>query len=75
MRSGRTLAQEIEESYTRGALEAGALERRWTSLKGRVDDERYAAVSTKVHRQAEDAAAWRAKCLEFFEKARAGSAR
>jgi len=51
------------------------LERRWTSLKGRVDDGRYAAVSTKLHRQAEDAAAWRAKCLEFFEKARAAPAR
>lgn len=73
MRSGRTLAQEITESYNRGVLEAQALERRWATLKDHVDDERFAAVSTRLHRQARDAADWRAKCLGFFENARAGA--
>ena len=73
MRSGRTLAQEIAESYHRGVLEVQALERRWATLKDRVDDERFAAVSTKLHRQARDAADWAANCLGFFEKARAGA--
>ena len=57
----------------RGVLEAQALERRWTTLKDHVDDERFAAVSTKLHRQARDAADWRAKCVAFFENARAGA--
>jgi alpha-glucuronidase len=73
MRSGRTLAQEIAESYNRGVLEAQALERQWATLKGHVDDERLAAVSTKLRRQARDAADWAAKCLGFFEEARAGA--
>ena len=75
MRSGRTLRDEIVETYKRGALEAKALERRWTALRGRVDDDRFTAVLTKLHSQAEDAGVWSAKCVAFFEKARAGTGR
>lgn len=75
MRSGRTLRDEITETYKRGALEARALERRWAALKGKIDDGRYTAVLTKLNRQAEDAAAWSAKCVAFFENARTGAGR
>jgi alpha-glucuronidase len=75
MRSGRTLRDEIVETYKRGALEAKALERRWIALRGRVDDDRFTAVLTKLHSQAEDAGVWSAKCVAFFEKARAGTGR
>jgi alpha-glucuronidase len=75
MRSGRTLRDEIVETYKRGALEAKALERRWIALRGRVDDDRFTAVLTKLHSEAEDAGVWSAKCFAFFEKARAGTGR
>ena len=40
---------------------------RWQSLRGRVDDERHEAVLGKLTRQADDAAAWRDKCLRYFQ--------
>ena len=72
MNSGRTLWDELVYTYTRGAEEARGLERRWTTVRGGVDDERYQAVLARLKRQAEDAAAWRDKCLRYFEHARAG---
>ena len=67
MKSGRTLWDELVRAYTRGAEEARALETRWTSLRGAVDDERYQAVLAKLRRQTADAAAWRDKCLRYFQ--------
>jgi alpha-glucuronidase len=68
MRSGRTLWDELVGHYTNGAAAARSLEARWTALRGRVDDERHAAVAAKLRRQAEDAAAWRDKCLKYFQQ-------
>jgi alpha-glucuronidase len=70
MRSGRTLWDELVFRYGRGAEEAKGLELRWTSLRGKVDEERYHAVLAKLHRQSEDAAVWRDKCLRYFAAAR-----
>ena len=67
MKSGETLWEALVRSYTRGADEARNLEGRWTALRGRVDQERYEAILTKLHRQAADAAAWRDKCLQYFQ--------
>jgi alpha-glucuronidase len=74
MKSGRTLWEELVLSYNRGADEAKGLETRWRALQGKVDEERYKAVLAKLHRQTEDAAAWRAKCVLYFQTARSGSA-
>jgi len=68
MKSGRTLSEELAHEYTRGAEEARGFEARWTTLRGKVDDERYQAVLGKLHQQAEDAAAWRDKCLGYFRQ-------
>ena len=75
MKSGRTLWEELVESYRRGAEDAKGLEARWTSLRGKVDSERYGAVLAKLHRQAEDAAAWRDTCVQYFDGVRKGSAK
>src|SRR5437867_1084178 len=64
---GQTLWQELVVHYTRGAQEAARLEGRWETLRGRVDDERHQAVLAKLRRQSEDAAAWRDKCLRYFQ--------
>ena len=65
--SGRTLWEDIVHHYTRGA--AGARVRR-SALGGlarpHVDAERYQAVLAKLQQQADDAAAWRDKCLKYF---------
>ena len=70
MKSGRTLWEELVLTYTRGAEEAKGLETRWTALRGAVDEERYQAVLARLQRQAKDAAAWRDKCVGYFEAAR-----
>src|SRR5258708_39019465 len=70
MKSGRTLWDELVLAYNRGADEAKGLEARWSSLQGKVDEARYQAVLARLHRQAEDAAAWRDKCVRYFQAAR-----
>ena len=67
MRSGRTLWEELVGEYRRGAEEARGLESRWRALEGKVDAERHRAVSAKLKIQAEDAAAWRDKCVGYFQ--------
>ena len=52
----------------RGAEKAREFERRWQSLAGKVDAERHAAVLRKLRQQALDAAAWRDKCLRYFQQ-------
>jgi alpha-glucuronidase len=65
--TGRTLWEELVGEYRRGAQEALALESRWRALEGKVDGERYRAVLAKLGRQAADAAAWRDKCVGYFQ--------
>jgi alpha-glucuronidase len=67
LKSGRTLWEGLVFHYTRGAERARDLEARWKALEGKVDAERHEAVAAKLHRQAEDAAAWRDKCLRYFQ--------
>ena len=40
----------------------------WESLRGKVDEDRHAAVLAKLRAQAADAAAWRDKCLRYFQQ-------
>ena len=66
--NGRTLWQGLVDHYTRGAVAARGFVARWKTLEGKVDDARYAAVLSKLERQAADAAAWRDKCLTYFQQ-------
>jgi alpha-glucuronidase len=66
--SGKTLWEGLVEHYMRGAEQARALERQWASVRGKVDAERFEAVAIKMRRQAHDAAAWRDKCLRYFQQ-------
>ncbi len=65
---GDSLWNELVRHYTRGVEQARSMEARWTSLEGKVDAERYQAVLAKLHQQAADAAAWREKCLTYFQQ-------
>jgi alpha-glucuronidase len=73
LRSGQTLWEGLVESYNRGAEEARGFETRWKTLQGSVDEERYQAVLARLRRQAEDAAAWREKCVSYFQRLRQSS--
>ena len=66
--SGRTLWEELVGHYTRGAEEARTMEASWRRLGGRVDRERFEVVAAKLRQQAQDAAAWRDKCLRYFQR-------
>jgi alpha-glucuronidase len=66
--TGQTLWQGIVEHYYRGAGQAAQMEQAWAALKGSVDNERHAAVATRLRTQTTDAAAWRDKCLAYFAR-------
>jgi alpha-glucuronidase len=66
--SGQTVWQALVRHYRRGAGEAASMVTRWDSLRGRVDDDRHRAVLAKLRLQAADAAAWRDKCLSYFQQ-------
>jgi alpha-glucuronidase len=68
MRSGRTLWQELVAHYTRGAEKARSLEARWRTLAGKIDGPRHEAVLAKLRVQSQEAAAWRDKCLTYFQQ-------
>jgi alpha-glucuronidase len=73
LRSGTTLWERLVAHYNNGAEQAASLERQWATLRGRVDPERFAAVAVRMRQQAEDAAAWRDKCLRYFQHRKSGS--
>jgi alpha-glucuronidase len=66
--SGRTLWEELVRHYRRGAEGAATMVSHWATLHGKVDDERHDAVLSKLRQQATDAAAWRDKCLLYFQQ-------
>jgi alpha-glucuronidase len=73
MKSGRTLWIEIQAAYAFGAQQAAQLERRWESLEGKIDPARFKAVADKLHIQTTDAAAWRDKCVHYFQAQKDGT--
>jgi alpha-glucuronidase len=68
LKSGETLWEGLVAHYSRGAEGARQLETRWATLAGKVDPERFDAVAAKLRRQADEAVAWRDKCLRYFQQ-------
>ena len=67
LHSGKTVIQHIYDSHYDGAQEAAGLVSEWQSLRGHVDDERYAATLARLEFQAGHAIVWRdAVCNWFF---------
>ena len=67
MKSGRPLWDELCLRYQQGVDEVRAMRRAWTSLAGKIDAERFTAVSQRLQRQEEDAVIWRDACLLYFQ--------
>lgn len=68
LKSGKTLWEGLVDHYSRGARQAEALAAAWATVRGKVDEERFEAVSTRLRQQVQDAAAWRDKCLGYFQQ-------
>ena len=66
LKSGQTLWQGLVAHYQQGAAKAAQMEKAWAALKPAIDPERHAAVAAKLAIQANEAAAWRDKCLTYF---------
>ncbi|WP_027092093.1 alpha-glucuronidase family glycosyl hydrolase [Cohnella thermotolerans] len=66
LKSGKTVIQHIYDSRFEGAERAEALVARWETLKGLVDDGRFAQVKARLQEQAEHAKEWRDVINTYF---------
>ena len=66
LHAGKTVIQYIYDSHYDGAEEAQKLVEDWKSLKGRVDEERYATVLAQLEYQAGHAIVWRDAICQWF---------
>lgn len=69
LHSGKTVIQHIYDSHYEGAEAAAGFVKRWRTLKGRIDEARYAEVEAQLAYQAGHAGVWRdAICNWFLRK-------
>ena len=66
LHSGKTVIQHIYDSHYEGAEHAQKYVEQWKSLKGGIDDQRYAAVLTRLEYQAGHARVWRDAICKWF---------
>jgi hypothetical protein len=66
LHSGKTVIQHIYDSHYEGAARAADYVKYWQSLKGEIDDERYAAVFARLEYQSGHAIVWRDAICEYF---------
>ena len=66
LHSGKTVIQHIYDSHYEGAERAQQYVSQWESLKGKIDDERYRAVLTRLQYQAGHAIVWRDAICNWF---------
>lgn len=67
MKAGRTLWEELCNRYYEGADGVNWMQRQWASLKGQIDDERHAHVSSLLNIQQQEAVWWRNACVLYFQ--------
>jgi alpha-glucuronidase len=68
MKSGKTLWDELCTKYQQGAAEAGAMQKTWQSLAGKIDARRHKEVAERLAVQVADSAKWRDQILEYFAR-------
>jgi alpha-glucuronidase len=67
MKSGRTLWEELCYKYYSGADSAKWMADRFSTLSGKIDQERFEHVSTFLKIQQKEAVWWRNSCLLYFQ--------
>jgi alpha-glucuronidase len=68
LHDGKTVIQYIYDSHYEGAATAQDYVREWMSLKGRIDEQRYARILAKLEYQAGHAQVWRDAVCYWFRK-------
>ena len=66
LHSGKTVIQHIYDSHYEGEARATDYVRFWQTLKGEIDDERYAAVLARLEYQSGHAIVWRDTVCDYF---------
>jgi alpha-glucuronidase len=66
LRSGRTLWHELVDRYSSGVAAARALGTSWSSVRGKIDDQRFSEVAGFLKIQADEARWWRDASLDYF---------
>ena len=67
MRSGRTLWDELALHYQAGVDTVRAMQREWQSLRGKIDDARFAETDRFLSIQEREARWWRDAVLQYFQ--------
>lgn len=68
LHSGKTVIQYIYDSHYTGAQQAAELAQQWESLRGNIDDERFAKVLRLQEYQAGHAIVWRDAVCNWFRR-------
>ncbi len=66
-KSGRTLWNELVYRYYKGAEDVKKMGKQWSSLKGKIDNDRYEHVKTFLNIQEKEAIWWRNACILYFQ--------
>lgn len=66
LRSGKTVIQHVYDSHYDGAEEVARFARRWKTLEGKIDHERYDDVLRRLEYQAGHAMVWRDAICGYF---------
>jgi alpha-glucuronidase len=67
MKSGKTLWNELCHHYYQGVDSVQSMQNTWTSLTGKIDDERFNQVEMLLSQQYEEATIWRDACVLYFQ--------
>jgi alpha-glucuronidase len=67
MKSGRTMWEELQFTYSHGVSGVEAIQKQWDSLEGRVDEERFTAVKQYLVMQHRGAVWFRDASLAYFQ--------
>lgn len=69
LQSGHTLLDELCRRYSRGAAAAVKQREIWSTLHGRIDEQRFDEIDARMQTQERDAAKWRDTCTTYFRTA------
>lgn len=67
MKSGNTLWNELVKHYYKGVDEVQEMQKTWSSLEGKIDEERFEHVKSLLSLQEKEAEWWRDGCVLFFQ--------
>jgi len=67
MKSGRTMWEELCYKYYSGVDTVRKMEKIWNSIEGKIDDERFQDVKSRLEIQEREAIWWRDACVQYFQ--------